>query len=531
MSWITDNKGQGPWSFTEQPNKFGYLNNPRWSSLPKAVEFSEAVGNPIDTTDTHKPCGHWHKNSGDEVITVTRTSTTIFYESITGWWWQPSVDVREGVIGLVPMRYDNDPNDGIVGLVYDVETSTWSNRGEVLDIAIIMGEPNTCRVAEDYMAYYCTCYDEHPWDTNLMYNRIYIFEEGEEPRYTDVWSTNYITGTPYEASSSYVYNVMDCSGDRIACAALLEEIDGVTTDKWQIKISNDAGLTFPTEYLFAEKEGSNDNVQLRISADGIIWVLYARIDTGSVQNVELWKSNAGATSFSKIWEHAFYTDTGHKYPEISLGISDADGQYITIGLFRRYTPNYGVIYSSDDYGITFATNIHTTSFYPYGIMAASGRYIVVPGSGIFKRSTDHGINFSELAGTIKYRGNNNYCLSTINKSYVKNNIITNNRYQTIAPVIGSRIVVAAQDITLTGFYADIQNCLNEASYVECGESFYPFTQSDNFQGLLYSNDNGATWIAIQSPAALIEDPDEGYQEVTRVSVEAETFSEPQVWPM
>jgi len=65
MSW-KDDKDLGSWEFTEQPNKWGYLNNPRWSSQQDAIDFSEAVGNPIDPTDTHKPCGHWHKRS-DEV--------------------------------------------------------------------------------------------------------------------------------------------------------------------------------------------------------------------------------------------------------------------------------------------------------------------------------------------------------------------------------------------------------------------------------------------------------------------------------
>jgi len=36
----------GAWDFTEQPDKWGYLNNPRWTK---------------DATPQHTPCGHWHK--------------------------------------------------------------------------------------------------------------------------------------------------------------------------------------------------------------------------------------------------------------------------------------------------------------------------------------------------------------------------------------------------------------------------------------------------------------------------------------
>jgi len=53
-------KGQGSWDFVEQVNKWGYLNNPRWSSQPDVQEFCEAVELNLDTT-FHIPCGHWHK--------------------------------------------------------------------------------------------------------------------------------------------------------------------------------------------------------------------------------------------------------------------------------------------------------------------------------------------------------------------------------------------------------------------------------------------------------------------------------------
>lgn len=69
MTWIDDNKGSGPWDFTEQKDKWGYLNNPRWSNNPKkegdsmsAADFSTAKGLSLNPED-HRPCGHWHKHS------------------------------------------------------------------------------------------------------------------------------------------------------------------------------------------------------------------------------------------------------------------------------------------------------------------------------------------------------------------------------------------------------------------------------------------------------------------------------------
>lgn len=76
--WISDNKGQGPWDFVEQKNKYGYLNNLNWSKMPNAIEFCDELGNryPLNP-DTHDPCGHWHKN----IRSVTSIETVIPYTS------------------------------------------------------------------------------------------------------------------------------------------------------------------------------------------------------------------------------------------------------------------------------------------------------------------------------------------------------------------------------------------------------------------------------------------------------------------
>lgn len=62
-----DNKGVGPWDFVEQPNKFGYLNNPRWSSQVNAQTFCQKHDLPLDSSNQHKPCGHWHKGTKPEL--------------------------------------------------------------------------------------------------------------------------------------------------------------------------------------------------------------------------------------------------------------------------------------------------------------------------------------------------------------------------------------------------------------------------------------------------------------------------------
>jgi len=52
-NWLT-NKGAGPWPFVPQPDKLGYVNNPRWTTTPAS---------PVD----HEPCGHWWKEQLQEI--------------------------------------------------------------------------------------------------------------------------------------------------------------------------------------------------------------------------------------------------------------------------------------------------------------------------------------------------------------------------------------------------------------------------------------------------------------------------------
>lgn len=57
-----DCKNSGPWDFIEQPDKWGYLNNPRWPKQRDAIVFCQSHGLSLDQEDQHKPCGHWHKD-------------------------------------------------------------------------------------------------------------------------------------------------------------------------------------------------------------------------------------------------------------------------------------------------------------------------------------------------------------------------------------------------------------------------------------------------------------------------------------
>ena len=60
-AWIRANIDQVPFPLVEQVDKFGFLNNPNWSSQVPVQEYLNTIGLPIGGDNNHGPCGHWHK--------------------------------------------------------------------------------------------------------------------------------------------------------------------------------------------------------------------------------------------------------------------------------------------------------------------------------------------------------------------------------------------------------------------------------------------------------------------------------------
>lgn len=60
--WIRENINSEPWDLIEQGDKFGYLNNKRWSSQANVRDFLNDIGIPsYNNEKKHRICGHWHK--------------------------------------------------------------------------------------------------------------------------------------------------------------------------------------------------------------------------------------------------------------------------------------------------------------------------------------------------------------------------------------------------------------------------------------------------------------------------------------
>jgi hypothetical protein len=96
-------KNSGPWVFSPQTNKWGYLNNPRWTNPAepfvaggehdydgRAVEEPLIWSVDLDTVQsrgsesTHHQCGHWHLESAPRCLGVMAVSINEETMVITG---------------------------------------------------------------------------------------------------------------------------------------------------------------------------------------------------------------------------------------------------------------------------------------------------------------------------------------------------------------------------------------------------------------------------------------------------------------
>ncbi len=475
MTWIDDHKGAGPseFNFTEQEDKFGYLNNPNWTKDSRAVEFSEAIGLTVDREDDHKPCGHWHKGPVE------------MSALLGGAWWQQSLDVFEGKIAVVGQSLDGD---AIIAMKY--EDKVWTYLGGA-DVELLYYS-NTCRCTSDAVAYYCAGEDANAPSGNFSM-RLYVFEDGKLPRRIDVWESN-TNGIPYKVDDTRTLNVMDFVGDTISCICNIKEVEGVTLNKAQIKTSTDKGLSFPTTWTFpTARASSSDDIELRISEDGTIWAMYLRTDTSPATSmIELWSSTDDGISFSKVWEKDYYTDLNSRYCFwATLNVSGGTGKYITLVLDggKSGSTYYHVIYNSVDGGTTFTVNQHWLTTYDFRVFtvqiisASNAQYTMVlarrisDSETVLLRSTDYGATFSEVS--------------------------------------------VGWDLSFT--FSELQSHNNEVVYGECGEDF----DGTTFINILYSSDNGAdgSWILIPSPIPnqVIGTEDQ------QVVVVGTPIPEPQVW--
>jgi hypothetical protein len=464
MDWKTY-KGEGPWPFAQQPNKWGYLNNPRWVPAQTApVNYDSnpedepqvwtPEGNNIRGSDKHFPCGHWHK--------VGNTPEPRFFDLLELEYYQQSVDVYKGRIALCGMS--NDGDDGYLVCAIREVNGQWYALGAVENISQF-SEPSTLRITDDWVFYYTVHYLWNDPGTWYSYASLWRFGHQDYPRQTVVWLGD-VSGTPYMLDDYEIKDKMDAYGSRVACIAHIIEEGGVVNKRWQVKVSDDYGQTFSKTYDFpAASTNESDVAFLRMSEDGRVWVAYARLPSVGNHTIELWRSNSTATSFTKVLDRDITVDMGGSF-RISFHFDclESDGEKCTLRI--RYfsdpiSPGTfdNIIYEVSNYGSSVDMHHSSRNFPPSPyrngwVMSSDGQHYVTPFADGFEVSADGGDTINQVNPTV-----------------------ADFLYQ----------------------YPDIQKYHNQIAYTECGMDFNPEYLDREFLSILYSEDYGQSWEVIHSP--------------------------------
>ena len=469
MSW-KDDKDLGPWEFTEQPNKWGYLNNPRWSSNVDAQEFSEAVGNLIDPTSSHVPCGHWHK----ETIPTYPILTTDAM-------WQQTLDVlaNDKMLGVGGMSDDSE-TEYIVEIVdYDEDVIQF---GKVWDTTYdVSGYPGTTRIRKVsgvnttfYLNYfldvvspsYGYVYYLYKINTNGVSSKSLVFSE---------------TPGALTLSCSYCLNGMAISkhGIIVAITYMYDWDDGnyyIYTNR-----STDWGDTWEG-YVRIVAQSSFQNIWC--DEDGKFYIT-ASVTEDTEKPFCMWES----TDDGETWDEVATVPTTpvDKCDYLSMAI---DGTKIhVIGTSDSVT----YLWDSSDSGATWNTTA------------------IVVGGETYLTYFDIAVNEDVII--VSYRG------QTTKKHY----ILRSDDAGVTWTVIGQRY--PADDwstfIETHPLYGELRNYESTFVFSSCGS----YVSGTNYLGYLLSEDDGLTWTVKELPISYISGV------VSSGATVSTLPDEPQVWSM
>lgn len=133
--WVGQCRNQGPWDLTIQPNKFGYINNKRWSDDEDVQEWLSEMGIPDSTDKKHVPCGHWHRKEPYVWYKYYRASfdaivDTFEFDTVAGYETHVIQTVHDDVVAIC-YKSGNSPSR-LISLC-TVSVDSLGNIGAVLD--------------------------------------------------------------------------------------------------------------------------------------------------------------------------------------------------------------------------------------------------------------------------------------------------------------------------------------------------------------------------------------------------------------
>lgn len=460
------------WPFKESGEKYGGINNPRWTEDPEMVEFSNAVGleqNP----KTHIPCGHWHKRPVYSVLSITK-----------GKWWQQGFDLTsDGTMYIGAPNYDNEE----MILLKKTDTAV-----EVLMLSEITANDEPIINGITYDSWAVTppavvraggmtvlagvIWQKPDGDSDLTNNIIVgVKRDGQEP----YWSVavNKLAGLKAGLNNDLIVRpsyFMEAYGNGtiIVCYSYNNLVSG-DTDIVVVR-STDYGVTWGSEILVSStsrneafiKVGDNSNLYIS-SLDGGTAKIYISADQGAT------------------WSEKDLPDLSIAPADFIWGNIDHDVDVLgdIYAIIPRF--NFTSLYVSTDGGNTWNRYDHSEVMRS-GYISANDSSIVIQGydSGdghyLILRSTDGGVNFTEVYD------------------------ITANGYISIA-------------------YQVLKHAGTKFVWTECG-----MRDDDNWLAWLKSVDDGATWAEESLIDVLNFLANQGFYVI---DWQVDVIPEPLVWPM
>ena len=477
MSW-KDDKDLGSWEFSEQQNKWGYLNNPRWSSKTDAKEFSEASGNSIDPTYTHVPCGHWHKETevGGPIVTT---------EAI----WQQSLDVlkSEELLGIAGMSTDSELKYllYITDLDGNVETShLWETDG---DVSGLPGTINIIKISGVPTVFYHNWnYDENSdenyWVYKLDANGNYYSSLVFESEYTDGSNYQYMGFTWGMGTMA-----ISTSGIIVTAISIVREIAGVDSNYIHTIRSTDWGVTWE-DAVEISIDGLGSAAYIECDSSGNFWITTNDQNDVPDKPFRLWKSTDNGASWVEI-STVPSTPILRGY-NVVMSIS---GTKIYVAC-RTYSGGYtNRIWSSIDGGVNWVAG---------GAPAVAGETYL----------SDYDIEANNDVVVMACVG------GTTDNSY----IIRSDDAGATWSTIGQRGPTPTWStyIEENDSYITINNDDDMFVFTSCGD----YILGTNYLGYLFSDDDGLTWEAKALPLSIISG-------VPSYGAIPTLPDEPQVWPM
>lgn len=444
-NWIEDSKGEGPWDlttdeqwddanttdggewdFTPQPDKWGYLNNPRWSSLVSAQEFCHRMGLSLNT-DTHIPCGHWHKNPGIRMRpkfiphSCPHEVTVYMYGDNpvvpTAMWLDASPfgmlcfihDYSGRVFFEGEGMVNYSSSDEFSGIHYDD-----SSKGYYPTIALI-NPHHFAWASHDYVAGITgtKCISVWIYDHAHIKKRRVLFDDAS------LNTSGYVYDYTYDWRRSMAYRP---DGTIMVCACGEDQAGDNTMVG--VAVSSDGGDTF--EEVVVSVKDINDyyfyNSCVIVDSAGTFWlqVYNDRILAGGPCTKILFKSTNGGQSWSevnevdmRIHDGLVYEDQNTMNPSLFVDVAEGGTALFMVDDALKYDnnpdPAYSIVKKSTDGGLNWTDYTlpftETRAYTNFGTFAARGNmWLVAIDSGGYNpyaeqyvyRSTDGGSTWNEV---------------------------------------------------------------------------------------------------------------------------------------